>query len=388
MKRTLLFLLVGLIGLVLGVAGGSAETTSASDTAQNTPLFLPAVRNPQPFDIDQTVGTFYDISDIAHAGDDRLFVTNKDGLIWVMQSDGSVSLFLDLTSRVDSTEWEWGLFSIAFAHDYATSGHFYVAFTGIPQGEDGIHLIVSRFTVGADPNVANPNSETVLFALEQTTRFHQGGDIAIHPINHRLYIATGDDNQANRAALDDNFYGKVLSLNVNAASVPPPTIAALGMRNPWRIAFDERTGALFISDVGVDSFEEVNYLPHDGQPRHFGWPCYEGTIIHNPDRCDEATTYTPPAYSYAHTNERCSITGGDVVHDATSPYNGGYMFGDFCSAELFIMRPNGAAWEVELLGTASRTLLSTFGRDHAGNLYGGFITFQTPVALDKYILPR
>jgi glucose/arabinose dehydrogenase len=55
---------------------------------------------------------------------DRLFVTERGGRIEVLR-DGTRGLFLDIRGVVDSTG-EKGLFSMAFAPDYAKSGRFYV----------------------------------------------------------------------------------------------------------------------------------------------------------------------------------------------------------------------------------------------------------------------
>jgi hypothetical protein len=35
---------------------------------------------------------------------------------------------------------------------------------------------------------------------------------------------------------------------------------AVGLRNPWRFAFDSKTGELYCNDVGTDLFEEINLI--------------------------------------------------------------------------------------------------------------------------------
>src|SRR5690554_2196097 len=80
-------------------------------------------------------------TDIANAGDSRLFVVEREGYIRVVQGDGSAleEPFLDITDRV---EWishsERGLLGLAFHPDYAQNGYFYVNYTVQPTGDTHI----------------------------------------------------------------------------------------------------------------------------------------------------------------------------------------------------------------------------------------------------------
>jgi hypothetical protein len=62
---------------------------------------------------------------------DRLFVTEQPGVVRLVL-DGVVQAtpFLDVQDLVDFDVNERGFFSIAFPPDYATSGLFYVDYTG------------------------------------------------------------------------------------------------------------------------------------------------------------------------------------------------------------------------------------------------------------------
>ena len=42
---------------------------------------------------------------------------------------------------------------------------------------------------------------------------------------------------------------------------------AYGFRNPWRFSFDRKTGDLWISDVGRDHKEEINFEPAAAEGR-------------------------------------------------------------------------------------------------------------------------
>src|SRR5690606_22182524 len=67
-------------------------------------------------------------------------------------------------------------------------------------------------------------------------------------------------------------------------------IWAYGLRNPWRFSVlrgtgshniaDGRPGALWIGDVGLSTYEELNITSRTGG-ENFGWPFYEGPINDN-----------------------------------------------------------------------------------------------------------
>ena len=113
---------------------------------------------------------------ITHAGDGsgRLFVVEQRGRIAVVRG-GQVAAepFLDISGRV-SCCGERGLLGLAFPPGYSVSRHFYVDYTN--QAGD---TVVSRFSVGGDPDRADPTSEQVLLTIEQPYANHNGGHIDV-----------------------------------------------------------------------------------------------------------------------------------------------------------------------------------------------------------------
>jgi len=73
----------------------------------------------------------------------------------------------------------------------------------------------------------------------------------------------------------------------------------------------------------------------------------------------------PPIAEYAHTAGRCSVTGGYVYRgwQASLPH-GAYVFGDFCTGEIFMLRDG---IQSVLLDTSLN--ISSFGEDEAGEIY-------------------
>jgi glucose/arabinose dehydrogenase len=54
-------------------------------------------------------------------------------------------------------------------------------------------------------------------------------------------------------------------------------IYSFGFRNPWRFAFNDRTGNIFLDNVGNGHYEEMDRIPMDATTAYnSGWPCYEG----------------------------------------------------------------------------------------------------------------
>src|SRR5690606_2834017 len=112
---------------------------------------------------------FLDPTNVDHAGDGsgRIFVTERAGVVRVVNPDGSVQKepFLDLTKlnqlnpEVLTAFTEQGLYDIAFHPDFKNNGYFYVHYASLPFNGDGM---IVRFQV--DPK--NPNVVTAERANE------------------------------------------------------------------------------------------------------------------------------------------------------------------------------------------------------------------------------
>ena len=71
-------------------------------------------------------------------GSGRHFVVEKTGKIWAIDNGQIVAEpFLDLSAKITVRGNEQGLLGMAFAPDYATSGHFFVNYTDTAGADDG-----------------------------------------------------------------------------------------------------------------------------------------------------------------------------------------------------------------------------------------------------------
>ncbi|HSO24624.1 MAG TPA: PQQ-dependent sugar dehydrogenase [Chondromyces sp.] len=354
--------------VVSGVGGGAAE--------------LPA-----NLDLELVADGFSRPVAVRSAGDgsDRLFVVEQDGRIMVV-ADGEVLAgpFLDIVPQVESGGGEQGLLGLAFHPDYSNNGFFYVNYTHDPgPGPDVTR--VSRFEVSAaDPDVADPASQTILLEFEQDFSNHNGGDLHFGP-DGLLYIATGDGGGAgdpnDRAQDLGTLLGKLLRIDVDGAApyaVPPdnpfvgaagarPEIWAYGLRNPWRFSFDRLTGDVFIGDVGQGAVEEVDFQPAASTGgENYGWSCMEGDRAAGFNPCD-GSPLTPPILVYGH-GLGCSVTGGYRYRGRIAALRGFYVFGDFCSGRIWLASESGGAWSAELWADTDVSI-SSFGEDEGGELY-------------------
>ncbi len=296
----------------------------------------------------------------ARDGTNRAFIVEQPGRIYVMQpGSASRTLFLDISSRLVAGG-ERGLLGLAFHPQFSSNRRFFVNYT---RAGDGATIVAEYRVSPSNPNVADA-SETVLFNVPQPFVNHNGGMIAFGP-DGLLYIGMGDggssNDPGNRAQNPADLLGKMLRLDVNRPG-DSPSVFALGLRNPWRFSFDRGTGLLYAGDVGQNAREEVDIITQGG---NYGWRNFEGT------RCNIAPCTTSnfifPITEYVNTGGggRCSITGGYVYRGTRrSLPEGAYIFGDYCSGEIFMFY-NGA--QSLLLDTNLN--ITSFGEDEAGEVY-------------------
>ncbi|MDP2674286.1 MAG: PQQ-dependent sugar dehydrogenase [Dehalococcoidia bacterium] len=115
-------------------------------------------------------------------------------------------------------------------------------------------------------------------------------------------------------------------------------VIAHGMRNPFRFAFRPGTTDLWIGEVGLGSWEEIdrtNFVTNG--VRNFGWPCYEGAGRHpgfdstNLSICENLYAapgaVTAPFFAYNHlekvvSGESCPADGSASI-SGMAFYEGG-----------------------------------------------------------------
>jgi glucose/arabinose dehydrogenase len=350
-----------------------------------------------------SIGSFDQPVHVAYApgkrNRDLLFVVEKPGRVMVVRNGVTLPTpFLDITHRVRS-EGEEGLLSIAFHPNYLRNRAFYVYYTNSSGANEVVEFrrrrstrvrakLVSARTVMVIPHPAPPVTN------------HNGGQIAFGP-DRLLYIAPGDGASTPEAAQDlSSLRGKVLRVRPlrkqrhrrrhrkggRKSAIPPylipkgnpfvgraglDEIYSLGFRNPFRFSFDSLTGALAIGDVGGGSREEIDYRRR-GEARgvNFGWPRWEGTLLHSPEVPAPGAVF--PIHEYDH-SPGCAIIGGFVVRDTRLTHQyGRYLYTDYCDTDLRTLIPSQTgASDDQLVGGGLPTLdrPGSFGEGYGNRLY-------------------
>jgi glucose/arabinose dehydrogenase len=320
---------------------------------------------------------------IVNAGDERLFVVQRGGLIRIVNANGTINAtpFLSLSSIIVAGG-ERGLLGLAFHPDYETNGRFYVNYT---RSGDGA-TVIARYNVSdSDPNSANPASAEILLTIAQPFSNHNGGSLNFGPDGY-LYIGMGDGGSggdpSNFGQNLNSLLGKMLRIDVNGetgyaipADNPYVGIAgedeiwAVGVRNPWKFSFDRQTGDLWIADVGQNAIEEINKATSTEAGLNYGWRCYEGNSPYNTSGCGGSSNYTFPVAQYTHASTGgCSLTGGYVYTGTTYPnLQNKYIFADYCNNRIGYVATSGGA--ITWTPNSFTGNIASFGEDVNGELY-------------------
>ena len=334
--------------------------------------------------------------DIKTCGDDRIFVANRTGLIQVVNPDGTVrpTPFLNISSKLDTTTDEEGILGYAFSPNYKTDGKFFVLYSGDVSGQ--LAMIAEQYKVSAaDSNVADVSSAITLLTRTEYTSFDLGGNMMFGKDGY-LYINLGDGGDTTKSQLKTYYNGKILRVDISNSSLAQPytipttnpfyndtttdikkEIWAYGLRNPWRNSFDRITNDLWLSDVGQNRYEEVNFQPAgDAGGHNYGWARVEGDSCFNPASGCDKTGISFPVYIYPHPTGFV-IIGGYVYRSAQSKaLFGTYIFSDFATQFVDGLRAtNGIITDtIHLLTSAQQTIgnLQSFGEDRYGDQYAVF----------------
>lgn len=306
----------------------------------------------------------------AYDGSGRLFIIEKYGVIRLFK-DGLLlqEPFLNIDDRVNDRGNEMGLLGFAFHPNFEQNGYFYVNYTG-----EGGHTFISRFQASGD--TADPNSETILLTVNQPYPNHNGGAVTFGPDGY-LYLGLGDGGAGGDPLKNgqntESLLGKILRIDVDQGdpyAIPADNpfgneVWAYGLRNPWRISFDQVTGDLWIGDVGQNVWEEIDYLPA-GSPggANFGWSIMEASYGYDGEAQPGLLL---PAAEYSH-DFGCSVTGGYVYRGAMPEWNGVYLYGDYCSGIIWGLINVNGQWQSQSLFEAGTTITS-FGQDESGEVY-------------------
>lgn len=319
---------------------------------------------------------------IANCGDSRLFVVERKGKIYIVDSLGNKNTtpFLDIDSIVNDGNDERGLLGLAFSPNYNSNGYFFVYY--IDNSGNSQIARYSRLNL----NQANASSRQVVLSVTQPGfTNHKGGNLKFG-LDGYLYCGFGDGGSGgdpnNYSQNMQTMLGKIIRIDVSILPYTIPAtnpyvnnpnvldeIWASGLRNPWKYSFDKLNGNIWIADVGQGAWEEIDFqIGSSAGGQNYGWRCYEGNAAYNTSGCLPASNYVFPIYAYPHSglNSGCSVTGGYVYRGVK--YNslfGKYLFSDYCTGNIWSLTSN---YTFSDYGNFSSGL-SSFGENIYGELF-------------------
>lgn len=316
--------------------------------------------------------------------------------------DGSSGEFEVLLDTPDTN------YSVCFHPDYENNGYIFVGGNG-QVGEEPKRCHVDRYTLKrtlpekiGDGVSTSLDPKSKLRIINWESNGHNGHAL-VFGLDGMLYVTTGDgtsDSDTNITGQGlDHLLAKVLRLDVDhpdegrAYSIPAdnpfvgmkdvrPETWAVGLRNPWRMCLDPKTGHIWVGNNGQDLWEQA-YLLTKGA--NYGWSVYEGSYPFYLERKLAPVPLTKPTFEHSHAEAR-SLTGGVVYHGEKFPrLRGAYIYGDYSTGKIWAGRHDGekVLWHHEIADTTMQ--ITSFGldangelliTDHQGSGKGGFFTLE------------
>jgi putative heme-binding domain-containing protein len=322
-------------------------------------------------------------------GTDRLVVLQETGQMFSFVAKDGVEKaepFADLTA-VDPEVWR--SFALTFHPRFAENRFVFTWLNFDPHGaanlKDGSRIVRYKVTEENPPRIDLSTGKTIIM---WPAGGHNGGNMRFGP-DGMLYLTTGDgsrpdppDGHVTGQDLSDLF-SSVLRLDVDhpdgdkGYSIPKdnPFVAlpkargeiwAYGLRNPWRMSFDPKSGELFVGDVGWELWESIYRIQRGG---NYGWSITEGSQFDvRPDRLRGPTPILPPLVAHSH-EEAASITGGEFYHGARLPeLAGAYVYGDWQMGTFWSLRAEGDKVIEHRELSRSSLMPAGFGLDHQNEL--------------------
>jgi len=197
--------------------------------------------------------------------ENRIFVTEKDGMIRVIQNNTLLESPLATLRTADV--FDGGLLGITLHPNFSTNHLMYVFLTY--EENNTLWNKILQITESKNKLV---NAETVLDKIPGSS-FTNGGFIKFGP-DDKLYIGTGTVSEASHLPQDLNsLSGKILRIN-DDGTIPEDNpfdnspVYSLGFRNPQGMTWDDSRN-LFVAEFGPEKNDEINLIQAG---KNYGWP--------------------------------------------------------------------------------------------------------------------
>jgi glucose/arabinose dehydrogenase len=285
---------------------------------------------------------------------------DDQGNVWIAELTGKMHRYDPATRQTtvigqlettDPTNIEHGLMGIEVDPNFHRGEPYVYVFYTKPES---FVNTLSRYTF-RDGKLDMASERVLLRVPTEPQCCHQAGDLEWGP-GGTLFVSTGDTGQSGtkpdleisetrikafveRNKLSDYHWsrivdsertsqnlqelrGKVLRVNRDG-SIPRDNpfygrpgvrweIYAYGLRNPYRIKWDEQAGRLFIGIVGPDEQTTYDWYDISRGGENFGWPRVTGRLFYNEWTPQMIPGYAPSAWEYTYATGSRSASGGPM----------------------------------------------------------------------------
>jgi len=251
---------IQVVAIVVAIVFSALVLTSPTD-----PIPLPIPNSNSESDFVTILAENLDKPRAIAVSNDRIFVTEKDGTIKVIQNN--TLLESPLATLRGADVFDGGLLGIALHPDFSTNHYMYVFLTY--EEDNTLWNKILRITESENKL---QNAEIILDKIPGSS-FTNGGFMKFGP-DEKLYVGTGTVSDASHLPQDlDSLSGKILRLN-DDGTIPDDNpfsnspVYSLGHRNPQGMTWDD-DGNLFVAEFGPEKNDEINLIQAG---KNYGWP--------------------------------------------------------------------------------------------------------------------
>ena len=253
-------------------------------TSPDDPIPLPVPNSNSENDFVTVLAENLDKPRAIAVSNDRVFITEKDGTIRVIQNN--TLLESPLATLRSADVFDGGLLGIALHPNFPSNHYMYVFLTYYEDGD--LWNKILRITESENKL---QNAEVILDKIPGSS-FTNGGFIKFGP-DEKLYVGTGTVSDTSHLPQDlDSLSGKILRINDDGTfpddnPFPNSPIYSLGHRNPQGMTWDD-DGNMFVAESGPEKNDEINLILSG---KNYGWP--EQQCYGNVDFEDAILCYDP-----------------------------------------------------------------------------------------------